>query len=159
MPIALPSSFDDEFLGAVEARLRGLPRRLIGGDVRRAAVVVPLCHAGRLPAGSVKRSPACQTISVPPVAVAASSPTRVVPVPRITKKSWLVALASVMIASPGQIWIKLAQSPGEVAGPGQPRIALLSSGTVRVIPCSCSWAANRAPGIAPSVPSAIGLEA
>jgi nudix motif 8 len=48
VPIALPASFDDEFLGAVEARLRGQPRRLIGGDLRRAAVVVPLCHAGQL---------------------------------------------------------------------------------------------------------------
>ena len=70
-----------------------------------------------------------------------------------------MALASVMIASPGQIRTKLAQRLGDVTGPGQPSSPLLSSGIVRVGPCSCSAAAKRAPGIAPSVPSVSGLEA
>jgi nudix motif 8 len=50
MPFPLPDRFDDAFLNAVEARLKGLSRRRIGGDARRAAVVVPLCHLGNKPA-------------------------------------------------------------------------------------------------------------
>lgn len=50
MPFPLPDRFDDAFLNAVEARLKALSRRRIGGDARRAAVVVPLGHLGSKPA-------------------------------------------------------------------------------------------------------------
>ena len=109
------------------------------------------CRA-RLPAGSVNRSPACQANS-------SSPPSRVEPWPRITKNSWLVALASVKWQSPGRTCTKLAHSPGAVAGPAHSSRALASSGVVRVGPPSWSAAGNRAPGIGGSVPLASGLEA
>jgi len=87
------------------------------------------------------------------------SASRVVPAPRITKNRCVVAAASVAIASLGQTCTKFAHRPGVVAGPTRPSAALESSGSVRVMPRSCSSAPHFAPGTPPSVPSAIGFEA
>jgi 8-oxo-dGTP pyrophosphatase MutT (NUDIX family) len=46
IPGALPSSFDDEVLADLRARLASLPRQRLVGDAPRAAVLVPLCHVG-----------------------------------------------------------------------------------------------------------------
>jgi hypothetical protein len=49
------------------------------------------------------------------------------PLPRNTKKTWLVASAEVM-TEPRTIRMKLAQSAGDVAGPTIPSSPLTSSG-------------------------------
>jgi nudix motif 8 len=39
----LPASFDDEILAALQARLAGVAHRQLPGELKRAAVLVPLC--------------------------------------------------------------------------------------------------------------------
>lgn len=41
---AVPTSFDERSLEALQARLSSLKRQRLRGDARRAAVLVPLCH-------------------------------------------------------------------------------------------------------------------
>jgi nudix motif 8 len=46
----LPASFDDELLAALQARLAGVVRRRLPGELKRAAVLVPLCVVDGQPA-------------------------------------------------------------------------------------------------------------
>ncbi|HEY1099096.1 MAG TPA: CoA pyrophosphatase, partial [Myxococcota bacterium] len=47
--IALPERFDDDVLAAIGARVQGLARRRLSGEMKRAAVLVPLCHVDGVP--------------------------------------------------------------------------------------------------------------
>lgn len=46
----LPASFDDELLAALQARLAGVATRRLPGELKRAAVLVPLCIVDGQPA-------------------------------------------------------------------------------------------------------------
>ena len=45
----LPARFDDDTLLAIEGRVRQLARRRLPGEMKRAAVLVPLCHVDGVP--------------------------------------------------------------------------------------------------------------
>ena len=45
----LPIRFDDDVLTAIAARVAGLTRRRLRGEMKRAAVLVPLCHVDGVP--------------------------------------------------------------------------------------------------------------
>ncbi len=45
----LPARFDDDTLVAIERRVAQLSRRRLIGDMKRAAVLVPLCHVDGVP--------------------------------------------------------------------------------------------------------------